>query len=633
MRNRVHSIGPIVAFPVMAMLLAIPASAQYPPTIPGQPQPTFSDEVTVTATGVETAVDDAPTAVTVVTRDEIDDLQSGSVADMLRRVPGLSVIASGDAGKVTSVFTRGTASNQTLVMLDGVRLNSPYFGGYDLSNLSTNGLSQIEVARGPYSALWGADAVGGVINLIPVRAKGGFNGRFFGEGGNDGWQRLEADIGWGSKSFDIYASGFDRRNDGELENSDYKNRQILLTAGYRWGIRNSRIGVLVQDLESETGIPYATPGSPTPDRRQESNQRLIAMPIDWWLSEKWNIDLTLSRVNGEFQFSDPDDPLFPYSETETTSTQARFASNHMLGGHTFSWGGEWREEEVTDSSIYGTNLDREKIKITSFLLQDMWKISPDVRLLVGMRWDEAEEWGSEVSPRGDLGWQITPNLEFRAGYGEGFRPPSVGELYYPFAGNPELEAETSSSTDFGLAYITKGRRAKWAVTAFSTKLDNLIEYDFASSTNINIGTAKIRGAELSWDHSLGRRGASLMQATYLDTENDLGDPLLRRPEWSGSWTIHGAFSSHFTGDLAVIYVGARWDVDPTTFVRSENSSYTTGNISLAYSIWDGVEITGRVLNVMGKEYEEVLGYPAQGRRWMFGLRLGVDTPERWQRNP
>ena len=128
MSDRAPSIHTLAALMAVLALAAGPAAAQYPPTYPGQPQPTFSDEVIVTATGVETAVDEAPTAVTVITRDEIDDVQSGSVADLLRRVPGLSVVASGDAGKVTSVFTRGTASNQTLVMLDGVRLNSPYFG-------------------------------------------------------------------------------------------------------------------------------------------------------------------------------------------------------------------------------------------------------------------------------------------------------------------------------------------------------------------------------------------------------------------------------------------------------------------------------------------------------------------------
>ena len=617
----------------VALCCALPAQAQYPPAQPGQPPPSFSDEVTVTATGVETAVDEAPTAVTVVTRDEIDDAGSASVAEMLRRIPGLTVVGSGDQGKLTSVFTRGTGSNQTLVMLDGVRLNSPFFGGFDWSRLSTAGLNRIEVARGPYSALWGADAVGGVINLIPTRAHDGFNGRFFGEGGSDGWQRLEADVGWGSKAFDIYVSAFDLKSDGELDNADFESRQFLVTAGWSWGRRGSRLGVVVQDLEAETGIPFATPGSPTPDRRQDSDQTLVAIPFNLYFSDSWNIELTATSIDGAFNFSDPDDPFFTFSNTETTSTQARLASNHRFSRHTLSWGGEWRRDEVDDASNLGVNLTGEENETTSVFLQDVWRVSPKLRLLAGVRWDDADDWGSEISPRIDLGWRLSDTFELRGGYGQAFRPPSIGELYFPFSGNPDLVPETSSSTDLGLVYTTRNKRSRWQITAFSTDLDNLIEFDFATYSNANIGTATIRGAELGLEQSIGKRAASFLQATYLDTEDDEGQPLLRRPEWSGSWTIHGAFSEHSTGDLTVVYVGSREDIDPITFERTEADGYTTGDITLAYSLWNGVEITARVLNVADKQYQEVLGYPAPGRRWLFGLRLGVDTPERWKGTP
>jgi len=611
---------------VVVGLAAVQASAQIPANQPGQTTPTFTDEVTVTATGVETAIEEAPTAVTVISRDEMDDSQSGSVADMLRRVPGVTVVSSGDEGKLASVFTRGTASNQTLVMLDGVRLNSPFFGGFDWSRLSTAGLRQVEVARGPYSALWGADAVGGVINLIPVRARGGFNGRFFGEGGGNGWRRLEADAGWGGKTFDLYASGFDQSADPELDNSDFSSRQLLATAGWSWGKRGSRLGVLVQNLEAKTGIPFATPGSPTPDRRQDSEQTLLAVPFNLFLSDSWNVEISAARVEGTFNFSDPEDPFFSFSSTETMSRQARLASNHRFSRHIFSWGGEWRSDEVSDESNFGANLDGETNEITSFFIQDVWKVQSNLRLLVGVRWDDAEDWGSETSPRADLGWRLSDNFEFRAGYGKAFRPPSIGELYFPFSGNPELQPETSSSTDLGFTYTTAKKGSRWQLTTFSTELENLIEFDFTSYTNQNIGSAKIRGAELSWEQALGSRSASLVQSTYLDTEDDEGQPLLRRPEWSGSWTLHGAFSKHFTGDLTVIYVGARVDIDPLTYERGEADSYTTGNLSLAYSLWNGVEITGRVLNVADTAYQEILGYPAPGRRYMFGLRLGVDKP-------
>jgi vitamin B12 transporter len=595
--------------------------------------PPFTGELTVTATGVATAVEEAPTAVTVITRDEMDDAQADSLDDMLRRVPGLAVVGSGDEGKAVSVFTRGTASTQTLVMLDGVRLNSPYFGGFDWSRLTTGGVQQVEVARGPYSALWGADAVGGVINVIPVRAGDGFDGRFFGEAGSDSWQRFEAEAGWGGESFDVYVSGADRSGDGSLANSDFSSRQLLLTAGWSFGARGSRLGVIVQDLEADTGIPFATPGDPTPERRQASEQTLIAVPIRIVFSSSWDLQLSAASVEGRFDFADPDDPFFIFSNTETTSSQARLASNHRFSDHLFSWGGEWREEEVTDVSNLGSNLDRETVEISSAFLQDVWQIAPELRLLFGVRLDDSEPWGSETSPRADLVWRLSPAVELRAGYGKAFRPPSLGELYYPFSGNASLLPETSTSSDLGLAVTSDDRSSRWQLTVFSTNLENLIEFDFASYSNANIGTASIRGAEFSWEAALGRRGGSILQATYLDTEDDLGQPLLRRPEWSGSWTLHGAISEHLTGDLTVVYVGSRDDVDPASFERSRAASYTTADLALAYSLWDGVEITGRVLNIADSEYQEILGYPAPGRRYMVGLRLGVDKPARWQGAP
>jgi outer membrane cobalamin receptor len=171
-------------------------------------------------------------------------------------------------------------------MLDGVRLNSAFFGGFDWSRLATAGLSRIEVVRGPYSALWGADAVGGVISLRSRRAQGGFDGRFFGEGGSNGWQRFEADLGWGGKTFDIFASGYDRQSDGAVDNSDFSSRQFLVTAGISFGKRRSRLGVLAQNIETETGIPFAAPGDPTPERRQFGESTLIAVPFSWHIGNR-----------------------------------------------------------------------------------------------------------------------------------------------------------------------------------------------------------------------------------------------------------------------------------------------------------------------------------------------------------
>ncbi len=445
--------------------------AQYAPPPPGVQAQQFAGEVTVTATGVETEVDEAPTAVTVITRDEIDDAQAGSVGEMLRRVPGLTVVGSGDQGKVTSIFTRGTGSNQTLVMLDGVRLNSPYFGGFDWSRLSTAGLRQVEVARGPYSALWGADAVGGVINH-PARpgAKGlqrpvlrrGRERRVAAAGGR---HRL------GQQGLRHLRLGFrrqKRRQPGQLrflDDSDSWSPPAGASAD-----RGSRIGVIVQDLEGETGIPFAAPGQPDSRTAGKTANR------PWWPFPSTSISATRGISNS---------PARPWtapsiSRTRTTPfSHIRTPRPHpprsaspattAFPRHTFSWGGEWREEEVTDASNYGTTLDRATIDVTSFFVQDVWTMSPKLRLLLGVRWDDSDPWGSETSPRADLGWKISDTLELRAGYGEAFRPPSLGELYFPFSGNADLLPETSQSTDVGLTYTTANRKSKWQVTAFSDR--------------------------------------------------------------------------------------------------------------------------------------------------------------------
>ena len=581
----------------------------------------FEGVVTVTATGSESPVNDVPLPVTVIERDEIDDSQEESVADLLRRVPGVTMMRAGDEGSATSLFVRGTESDHTLALFDGVRLNSPYFAGFDWSQLPTTGLERIEVVRGPFSALWGADAIGGVVNVIPGRASDGWSLALLGEGGDDGWRRLEGAVGWAGSGFDLYASGFDREGESSLDNSDFANSQLLLNAGWSWGA-GSRVSVLVQDLSSDIGVPFANPQTLTPNRRQRADQRLYALPIRVQLKPTWQIELVGSLTERELSYRDPDDPFgFTSSDTVADTRQARFASRHQLGGHEVSWGSEWRSEEVTDTSSYGPNLDGETTSVTSLFVQDTWRISNSLRAVAGVRWDDADEWDAELSPRLFFGWSLSPSVELRAGYGHGFRQPSVGELYFPFSGNSELEPERSDSFELGMNWFAGSSRIQ--ANLFQTSLENLIEYSFLTFSFANVAEAEIRGGELAWDVPLSGRLVSSLQGTWLDTEDDEGLPLLRRPEWSASWTLHGVFWGRLRGDLTVLWIGERADVDPITFGRTQLEGHLTANLALSYEILDGLELTFKAQNLADEQYEEVAGYPAPGRRLMAGLRLGL----------
>jgi vitamin B12 transporter len=597
------------------------AQSVSPYTYNPQPTQVFESEITVTATGVEVDSQEVPAPTTVISREEMDDAQADNAADVLRRVPGVTVMRSGDEGKQTSVFTRGTNSNQTLVLFDGVRLNSPYIGGYDLSLLTTAGLDRIEVARGPYSALWGADAVGGVINVIPQRGQNEPAAHLLGEWGETGWERYQGDVTLGGQHLGLFLSGFYRTGDGELENSDFSTEQVLLDLGWSWGKRGSRLAVIAQDLDTETGIPYVTPGVPTLNRRQETAQRLVAVPLRWAIGDHWAVEVVGSSIEREFSFRDPEDP-FGLTDTDTSAdtVQARLASHHTFGGNTLSWGGEWRSDEVTDSSNLGTNLDGTSSDVTSAFLQDVWQASDALRLIIGVRWDDTERWGDELSPRLNLGWKMSKTLELRVGYGEAFRQPTLGELYFPLSGNPELEPETSASYELDLVYTPSRGKTRWQVNLFATDLENLIEFDFASFLNRNIGTAEIRGAEAVVETRLTGVSYQQIQLSWLDTSDEAGDPLLRRPEWSGSYTLGGLLWYHLRGDISLFWVGERDDVDPETFERTAVDDHFTVDLALAWEVTSGIELTLRVRNLLNEEYQEVLGYPAPARRFMGGIR-------------
>ncbi len=582
--------------------------------------PLFVDEIVVTATGDERSRDEVPVPITVVGREEMDDIQADTVADVLRRVPGIDVARSGAEGAVTSVFTRGTESDHTLVMVDGIRLNSPYFAGYDFSLLPTAGLERVEVARGPFSALWGADAVGGVVNVIPARAEEGLGGGVALEGGGDSWQRLEGSLTWSSGPVDAFVSGFTRSGEEALPNSDFELRQGLADVGWSWG-HGSRAAILVQRLESVTGIPYSAPGSPSPERRQWSDQTVLAVPLSIGLTPGWELEVSASSVDRRFRFQDPGDPYgYTRATTDADTVQGRLVSHHELDGHTLSWGGEWREDTVTDVSSFGTSLDGASQAVRSVFVQDVWQPARALQVVAGLRRDATDAWGSELSPRINLGWRVADRLEIRAGAGSAFRQPSLGELYYPGSGNADLEPERARSWELGVSGWWQRRAGRWQLAVFSTDVEDLVEFDSATYTFANVAEATIHGGEASLELPLAHRLLASAQITYLETADTAGRALPRRPEWSGSLSFTGSVGAHLSGDLSLRWVGPRQDVDPLSLLRVRNGGFVTADLAFAVAVGSGLELTGRVVNVADRRYQEVLGYPAPGRRVVGGLR-------------
>ena len=274
-------------------------------------------------------------------------------------------------------------------------------------------------------------------------------------------------------------------------------------------------------------------------------------------------------------------------------------------------------------TTYGVNLLDEERRATSLFVEDRfgrkfgdWRLE----LSAGIRYDDYDTFGSEVSPRLAAAMIRGPH-KIRVAYGEGFRAPSIGELYYPFFGNAELDPETSRSVEVG--YDVRLERASLSLTLFDNDFDNLIVYDNAAFRFENTGAATTRGVELGLRAELGPGLFGGVSYTWLDTEQaETGEALLRRPEHSGS--IHlGWARGAFDSMLVVTHGGSRDDVRPVfPYDTVVNGAWTVADVTLRYRVGP-LQPYVSVENLLDEEFEEVLGYPSPGRRALIGIRYSL----------
>ncbi len=598
--------------PARRLLLA-PIATLVAATVAAQQPPRFEDTVTVTATGDEQPAADVAAAVTVVDRDTIEALGTAAAADLLRLVPGVALVRSGLDNNVASLFVRGTASTQTLVLFDGVRLNSPFFGGYDWSVPLTAGIERIEVVRGPYSALYGGDAVGGVVQLVS-RRPAGTAVRLLAEAGSAAWRRGEVEASVAGERWSVVAVGASRAGTGPLANDDFDSSTALVDVGYRVG-SNGRIGILARRTSAATGIPFDG-GRISPERRTETDETIVAVPLSLHLGTALRLDASVSRVECDLAFRDPDDPWgFTASDTAADTLAGTATVRASWGGHRTAAGVEWRRDRVSDASSYGVNLDRLRLTTRSAFVQDAAALGRGLSLVAGLRWDEAQPWGSELSPRVTLGW-TGGGVHTWVAYGQAFRAPGLGDLYYPGFGNPDLVPEHSRSIEAGVRRPVAGGVGEAVV--FRNRIDDLIDFDFVSQRSANIAEARQDGVELSWTVPLGA-GSARSQVSWLDARDGTGAPLRRRPEWSSSLLWCGPLAGAVAGAVEVAWIGDRPDIDPLTFEPVRLGAFVTATASATVPVSGSVRVRLRVENLADRRYQEAAGYPAPGRRAMIGV--------------
>ncbi|HEY6320113.1 MAG TPA: TonB-dependent receptor [Thermoanaerobaculia bacterium] len=582
--------------------------------------PRFSDSLVVTPSLDAEPRDDTPATVTVIDAREIEDRQARDLADLLWSVPGVTVSQAGAPGQQTSVFTRGANSSQTLLLWNGIPLNDPFFGDVNWQFVPTEGVERVEVVRGPFSALYGSNAVGGVVQVL-TGTRHGLAADL--EGGEHGYARgaLAGGTSLGGVQLDL--TGNARRSDGTLNDDFFDGEEVVARALWA-ALPGTSLGVLARANDAKTGVPFSS-GVPTPETRISWREREIALPVDA-TGGRWLVDAQLSDTRFDDAFRSPDDPFGAYASDTRSETLAGRAvgSYHLLQQAAqdleLSLGTEGQSFRVSSQDVFGTNLDRAHQRTWAGFGQASYGGGP-VRLDVGVRRDDNDVYGGQTSLRAGGAWRIAGGTRVRASYGQAFRAPTLGELYFPFSGNPDLRPETGTSYELGLEQDAGPWR--FMLTGFENRQRNLIVFDNFSSQDVNVGRARSRGLEGLAGFRRGIFSAQL-NGTRLDAVDlTTGLELLRRPRWSANLLATarpGPWTFSFTGR----YVGERADLDPViTTVRRTNPGFVRLDLAASRRALSWLSPYARIENLADRRYSEVLGYPSPGRTLIGGVTVNL----------
>jgi vitamin B12 transporter len=580
------------------------AAAQVPP--PPSAAPVVQETLVVTA-----SLDPEPLAATSATVDVVDAAtierrQANEALDLLRDVPGLFLVQSGSPGKVASLFTRGTSSAQTLVLWNGVELNDPVLGAFDWSFVPTTGLERIEVVRGPASALYGSNAVGGVVQLLTRRRGRALSVRL--EGGSDRFRRGELFAAGSAGGLHGAIFGAARDGEGTVPNDDYSARGGGATVD--WQASASLLASLVGRFDrARIGIPFDFSGDATPEQRQTTELGSLALPIAW-SRDAWQVDGRLASTRTTLEVADPSNP-FAASRSRGRRDDARAVGTRHFGNDGWLAAGvEWQRERAKTDSAFGPGVD-DRLAVTRALFaqgswgRDAWRFD------LGARRDEHDAFGGATSLKAGIVRALGAAARLRASYGESFRAPSLADLYYPGFGNPELEPERGRSAELAV----EGERGalSWRLALFENDLRHLIQFDFVTFLPENIGRARIRGFETSaaWR---GERFELAANSTWQDPiDRATGDLLPRRPRFYASLTA-GLHAGDFDLALAGRRIGTREDVGGAPLAAA-----TTVDLRVDFRGLARLRPFARIDNLLDREYQEAAGFPAPGRRWALGV--------------
>jgi vitamin B12 transporter len=592
--------------------------------------PIRPDLIVVTANGSSTPLWEVGQAITVLTNQAIADRQSTSVADLLSTTPGITVSRNGGPGQTTAVRIRGAEDAQTLVLIDGVRVNDPSSpgGAFDFGNLLTGNIDRIEVLRGPNSVPWGSQAIGGVVNIVTAQLEGA---RLSAQYGFKNAKQIVGQAGGRVGPITASLGGGYFNDDGISAFRGGTERD-----GYRQYAANARIGVEISDAVSIDLRGYfadsrvSFDGYPPPnfsfgDTAEFAKTRQIFGYA--------GLNATLLGVKSRLAFT--------VSDTARDSFDPAFgaAPSFISRGRTarFEYQGD---ADITDTirAVFGVEHETSRFRddfsrystgVTSGYVQAIVQPADSLTLTGGLRIDDHKTYGTKITASANAAWSIGSGTILRASYGEGFKAPTLFQLFSDF-GNPGIKPETAQSYDASLEQSLIGGTLKFGVTAFHRDTRNQIDFFscFGSTNPLcatrpfgfydNIARTRTQGIEAFIELRPTSTLAVAANYSLIDARNRAtGRALIRRPEHSVNVTIDWAARDWLKLAASVQNVSDSVDGFGGT-IRLDG--YTLAGLRAAVPIGDRVELYGRIENLFDASYETVSGYGTLGRNAHVGVR-------------
>lgn len=585
-----------------------------------------ADEVVVTAARLEQPLSRVIGATTVITREDIERRQAQSVQELLRGETGVNIVNNGGLGKLSNVYLRGADAEQVLVLVDGVRVGSATSGATAFELLPIEQIERIEIVRGPRSGIYGADAIGGVIQIFTRRADGvaaelgaGSNetysaGGSFGAATQRAWLSLSANRltseGFNSCAGLPYPPGGGCFTD-EPDEDAYENASGSMRVGYRWGERaDIEATALLAEGESEYDGGFAN--------ESEFSERVLTLRSRVQPRADWDLSLTLGETRDD-QDSLYDDPYAPSpavnvgrfdTQRRNASLQSDFA---FAESQVLTLGVDYLDDRVDSTTPYDER-SRDNLGVFG---QYQAELGAHQALLSARR-DDNEQFGTHDTANLGWKWAFAPDYSLTAAWGRAFGAPTFNDLYYPGFSNPNLRPETAHSYELGVA--GRARALRWSLTVFESDIDELIVYDARVRAPNNLDAARIRGLEAEANATLGAWALSLGYAA-IDPRNrspgaNYDNILPRRARHSGHFEIGRAFGA-LDARARLTAESARYDDVANTH---RLGGYATVDLLVEYALNDAWSLQGKIGNVFDRDYRTVRLYNQDDRTFFASLR-------------